>query len=145
MSDGTDVLRAIDQLRRDLSGYHGQLVAHNELQRHCERQKEQLAALQAAHKPIKDERDLYKRQTDRLAAENAKLRDELAKWERLADGIDLPEYPVAQFVPKDLERENAKLRELVDELHPLADYGAMDASELDRAHDLMRELGIEVC
>ena len=42
-----------------------------------------------------------------------------------------------------LEAENAKLRELVDELYPLADYGAMDASELDRAHDLMRELGIE--
>jgi len=40
--------------------------------------------------------------------------------------------------------ENAKLRELVDELYPLADYGAMDASELDRAHDLMRELGVEV-
>ena len=75
MSDGADVLRAIDQLRRDLSGYHGQLVAHNELQRHCERQKEQLASLQAAHKPIKDERDLYKRQADRFAAENAKLRE----------------------------------------------------------------------
>ena len=43
-----------------------------------------------------------------------------------------------------LKAENAKLRELVDELYPLADYGAMDASELDRAHDLMRELGIEV-
>ena len=43
-----------------------------------------------------------------------------------------------------LQAENAKLRELVDELYPLADYGAMDASELDRAHDLMRELGIEV-
>lgn len=40
--------------------------------------------------------------------------------------------------------ENAKLRELVDELYPLADYGAMDESELDRAHDLMRELGIDV-
>ena len=43
-----------------------------------------------------------------------------------------------------LKAENAKLRELVDELYPLADYGAMDASELDRAHDLMRELGVEV-
>lgn len=43
-----------------------------------------------------------------------------------------------------LRDENAKLRELVDELYPLADYGAMDASELDRAHDLMRELRIEV-
>lgn len=39
--------------------------------------------------------------------------------------------------------ENAKLRELVDELYPLADYGAIDASELDRAHDLMRELGVD--
>lgn len=43
-----------------------------------------------------------------------------------------------------LRDENAKLRELVDELYPLADYGAMDASELDRAHDLMRDVGIEV-
>lgn len=40
--------------------------------------------------------------------------------------------------------ENAKLRELVDELYPLADYCAMDESELDKARDLMRELGIEV-
>ena len=42
-----------------------------------------------------------------------------------------------------LQAENAKLWELVDELYPLADYGAMDASELDRAHDLMRELGVD--
>ena len=42
-----------------------------------------------------------------------------------------------------LRDENAKLRELVDELYPLADYGAMDASELDRAHDLMLELGVD--
>lgn len=42
----------------------------------------------------------------------------------------------------DLMAENAKLWELVDELYPLADYGAVDASELDRAHDLMRELGV---
>ena len=40
------------------------------------------------------------------------------------------------------EMEARKLRELVDELYPLADYGAMDESELDRAHDLMRELGV---
>ena len=49
-----------------------------------------------------------------------------------------------QFRIDNLHRENSKLRELVDELYPLADYGAMDASELDRAHDLMRELGLEV-
>lgn len=54
----------------------------------------------------------------------------------------------ATYVPiedgKAVRAENAKLRELVDELYPLADYGAMDASELDRAYDLMRELGVEV-
>ena len=53
----------------------------------------------------------------------------------------------ATYVPiedgKAVRAENAKLRELVDELYPLADYGAMDASELDRAYDLMRELGVE--
>ena len=53
----------------------------------------------------------------------------------------IPEY--AEFIRRSVSWENAKLRELVDELYPLADNGAMDASELDRAHDLMRELGIE--
>jgi chromosome segregation ATPase len=102
-----------------------------------------------------------------LEAENAKLRDELAKWERLADGIDLPEYPVTQFKPKDLERENAKLRELCEDmnkvahmlceawegscskeaegmsLHAVCPIG--DTSELcvfGKLHDRMRELGI---
>ena len=61
---------------------------------------------------------------------------------RLAD-VDREQF-LAEQEGKRLRAENAKLRELVDELYPLADYGAMDASELDRAHDLMRELGIEV-
>lgn len=80
----------------------------------------------------------------RLGADNAKLREELSKWERLTAGIDLPEYPVAQFKPKDLERENAKLRECLQDLAEHIreddgfglDYGWM----LDR----MRELGVEV-
>ncbi len=50
----------------------------------------------------------------------------------------------AEKMVRELRDENAKLRELVEELYPLADYGAIDSSELDRAHDLMRELGIEV-
>ena len=54
----------------------------------------------------------------------------------------IPEY--AEYIRRSVSWENAKLRELVDELYPLADNGAMDASELDRAHALMRELGIEV-
>ena len=48
---------------------------------------------------------------DQLQAENAKLQEELSKWERLTAGIDLPEYPVTQFKPKDLERENVELQD----------------------------------
>lgn len=43
-----------------------------------------------------------------------------------------------------LQAENAKLRELVDELWALAYGYVYDESELDRARELMRELGIEV-
>ena len=93
-----------------------------------------------------------------LKAESAKLREELAKWERLAAGIDLPEYPVTQFKPKDLERENAMLRETLkglmmginDEL--CADRGEFDCKECSMHHDeggcnvvdAMEMLGIDV-
>lgn len=57
MSDATDVLQAVDQLRRDLSGYHGQLKAHNDLQRHCDHQRERIAELEAIHARDKAEND----------------------------------------------------------------------------------------
>ena len=43
-----------------------------------------------------------------LWLENAKLREEIGRW------ITLPEYPMAEFKPKDTERENAKLRDGID-------------------------------
>lgn len=108
-----------------------------------------------------------------LKAENAKLREELAKWERLAAGIDLHEYPVTQFKPKDLERENAelqdenarlrsclsddvenarmimdenaKLRELVRDMwHEGAFAPGACYVETDRLEERTRELGVEV-
>lgn len=121
----TDVLRAIDQLRRDLSGYHGQLKAHDDLKRHCDNQRRRIAELEAIHA--------------RDAAEIAELKEQ-TRWIAQTDSR-------WEAAVRDLEQakaENEKLRELVDELYPLADYGAMDASELDTAHDLMRELGVEV-
>ena len=90
---------------------------------------------------------------DRLKAENAKLREELAKWERLAAGIDLPEYPVTQFKPKDLERENAKLQDENDKLRELVRDmwhegafapGACYVEAAERLEERTRELGIEV-
>lgn len=86
------------------------------------------------------------RKRNELKAENKKLRKELAKWERLAAGIDLPKYPVTQFKPKDLERENKKLRELVKAMTPFlccmpfASCNTLAASVRKR----MIELGIEV-
>ena len=152
---GRRILTAIDQLRRDLSGYHGQLKAHSDLQVHCDRQRERIADLEGLYAKAKAERDetamVFSKEHDRaefLMRENAKLREELeferennASIRRLFDAVaprcDRPDCPsLVEYVEQ--------LRELVDELYPLADYGAMDASELDRAHDLMRELGIEV-
>lgn len=82
MSDGADVLRAIDQLRRDLSGYHGQLVAHNDLQRHCDNQRKRIVELEGLYAKAKAERDeaamAFSKEHDRaefLMRENAKLRE----------------------------------------------------------------------
>lgn len=108
---------------------------------------------------------LVKEVIESLETENAKLREELAKWEQLTAGIDLPEYPVTQFKPKDLERknaklerENAKLRELALVLRHCADgFGDCDACPVNGARpashawfgcdvlcEMMRSLGLEV-
>lgn len=62
--------------------------------------------------------------------------------------VYVPEsYPKQWELGADYQRlndENAKLRELVDELWALAYGYVYDESELDRARELMRELGIEV-
>ena len=80
--------------------------------------------------------------------EAERLRQELAQWERLMANVELPEYPVTQFVPKDLERENAKLRELVRLLLYGLDHDAEPADALvwsDEVNRLVKELGVEPC
>lgn len=82
-----------------------------------------------------------------LRGENARLREELAKWERLAAVIDLPEYPVTQFKPKDLERENARLRELVRDLYQCSRQVGCDHCGYEDGcamFDRMAQLGVEV-
>lgn len=54
-ADGAAVLKAIDQLRRDLTGYHGQLKAHDDLQRHCDNQRKRIAELEGLYAKAKDE------------------------------------------------------------------------------------------
>ena len=57
MNEATDVLQAIDQLRRDLSGYHGQIKAHDDLRRHCDNQRDRIAQLEGLYAKTKAEND----------------------------------------------------------------------------------------
>lgn len=109
MSDATDVLRSIDQLRRDLAGYHGQLKAYNDLQKHCKNQRKRIGDLEGLYAKAKAEKD-------EAAMDFSK------------------EHDRAEF----LMRENAKLRELVDYMKPIAWYAASE-----RERDRMRELGVD--
>lgn len=97
MSDGADVLRAIDQLRRDLSGYHGQLVAHNDLQRHCDNQRKRIVELEGLYAKAKAERDeaamAFSKEHDRaefLMRENAKLRELVIAFDWCTENFDTP-------------------------------------------------------
>ena len=80
--NATNVLRDIDQLRRDLAKYHDAFKAYDNLLRHCDNQRKELASLGAAHVPIKGERDAYRKQCDKLAAENAKLRELMCDFDK---------------------------------------------------------------
>lgn len=81
MSEADDVLRSIDQLRRDLSGYHGQLKAYNDLQKHCDNQRKRIVVLEGLYVKAKAKRSetamSFSKEHDRaefLMRENAKLR-----------------------------------------------------------------------
>lgn len=130
MSEATDVLQAIDQLRRDLTGYHGQLKAHNDLQLHCDNQRKRIGELEALYAGAKAEIAELKEQTRWMAQTDS-------RWEAAV---------------RDLEQakaENAKLRELVRYMW-FADYaGHFSTLPEHQEHQAtvwqrMRELGVEV-
>lgn len=81
----------------------------------CETSFKAIEELEAMNKRLRKENDTLCRRIDELCRENEKLMGELADWERLAAGIELPEYPITQFQPKDLEREIAELREFAEQ------------------------------
>lgn len=76
--------------------------------------KAEVLTLRKENAGLRRERDTLCHRIDELCMENEKLMGELADWERLAAGIELPEYPITQFQPKDLEREIAELREFAE-------------------------------
>lgn len=128
MSDAIDVLRAIDQLRRDLIGYHGQLKAHDDLQRHCGNQRKRIGELEGLYAGAKAEIAELKEQTRWMAQTDS-------RWEAAV---------------RDLEQakaENDALRELVREMYRLFvrghNWGPRYASEKMWIEDSMEELGVE--
>lgn len=102
-----------------------------------ERKAGQLIIKCQSYEQVAPSQEALMRRIDELCAEVERLKQQNVD----VNGYVMPPYSEYER----LHDENDKLRELMDELYPLADYGAMDESELDRAHDLMRELGIEVC
>ena len=99
-----------------------------------ERKAGQLIIKCQSYEQLSPSQEALERRIDELCAEVERLR-------KAKDTMHGDAFEIGAMLVKARD-ENAKLRELVDELYPLADYGAMDASELDRAHDLMRELGV---
>lgn len=113
-----DAADTIWELRCRLVDAEGRVRKSGELCKLCEREaenaklRERVAELEEL---LPDSGRWYRAETvEAYVAEIAKLRDELDQWHRLTAGIELPEYPITEFKPKDLERENAKLREYID-------------------------------
>ena len=78
------------------------------------------------------EKDALERRIDELCQENERLRADQAHWEL----GNCPSCPNIADLQEALE-QNAKLRELVDYMTPLALYAASE-----RERDRMRELGV---
>ena len=78
--------------------------------------------------------DEFERETRQLNAENAALREECDGWKKMCVDQEVMHVMHEEM----LDNENAKLRELVDYMTPIAWYAA---SECER--DRMRELGVD--
>lgn len=93
-SSAMDVLYAIGKLRQDLTGYYGQLKAHDDLVRHYERQRERIRTLEELYSTEKARNAELKEQTRWMAQTDS-------RWEAAI---------------RDLEQakaENSELRDLV--------------------------------
>ena len=69
----TDVIRAVDQLRRDLSGYHGHLVSFEDQKRHVENQRKRIVQLEGLYEEKRLLADSLRMRLDDAQAENDKL------------------------------------------------------------------------
>jgi len=103
-----------------------------------------LEKLEAENAELRHDLEEANNQAEEVCIENAKLREELAdapKCETCEAMLDCDECLRADCSHKERRRlsaENAKLRELVDYMTPIAWYGASE-----RERDRMRELGVE--
>lgn len=147
-ANADDVLRDIDRLRRDLSGYHGQLKAHNDLQRHCDNQRERISELEGLYAKAKADRDEnamnFSKEYDRaefLARRSTELRKQ---------GERLFEKTLKLASEKDkLKGENSKLRKLCADMWFWGYEGHIDSESperqmkhVDGVLDRLLELGV---
>lgn len=141
MSETIDVLKSIDQLRRDLSGYHGQLTAHNDLQRHCDNQRARITELEGLYAEKKAENAELKRKLGILGEYGIEVVD------AVAGGFEI--YSEDHRLADALKAENDKLRELAKDMWRLLHHWLFEAKEvpygeIKAVSDRMRELGVEV-
>lgn len=113
--DALDVLLAIDALRRDLSGYHGQLKAWNDLSTHSERQRERIRTLEELHATDKQ-------LVADLRTDNAKLRELVRVFYHCTTSGECDYCPI---------NGGGTVKLMPDTI-------------CDTIHDRMRELGVEV-
>lgn len=131
MSKADDVLQAVDKLRRELSGYHGQLKAHNDLQRHCDNQRARITELEGLYAKVKADRDEaameFSKEHDRaefLSRKSTKLREQ---------GERLFEKTLKLATEKDrLKEENSKLRKLCADMWFWGYEGHIDSESQER-------------
>ena len=136
--DELDVLMAIDNLRRDLSGYHGQLKAYSDMKKHSERQRERIATLEGIHARDK--------------AENERLEQEMmtrcGECVAMLDCDECLRADADHKARKALAYKNEKLRELLQDVAICACgrycYGCPHQNDGCDRDQRLREFGIEV-
>lgn len=131
---GRRVLTAIDQLRRDLSGYHGQLKAHSDLQTHCDRQRERIADLEGLYAKAKAEIAKLRKELEFERENNDSIR---RLFDAVAPRCGKPDCPsLVEYVEK--------LRELCKDMWDWLLVPTVGGATLHDLQGRMRELGIEV-
>lgn len=95
-----DVLHPIPNFTRN-EVYRSSMLERDEIIGDLTEENERLAEKARRIDETDSRWEYMRRDLERITAERDALRAELDKWEKLADGIELPEHPVTQFAPRE--------------------------------------------